>query len=61
MQLDGVLIHRRRSLSTAIAFGVVEAPGTNGMLTERAFEGDTAVHPIRCVVAHKFIVDHFGS
>jgi hypothetical protein len=56
MQFGRVLIYCRRGLGATIAFRVVEVQGTNGILAERAFKGDAAVHPIGGVVAHNFIV-----
>jgi hypothetical protein len=56
MQLGSVLVHCGCRLGAAVAVGVVEIPGGDGVLTESALEGYAAIRPIRGVVAHSFIV-----
>jgi len=56
MQFGSVLVHCGRRLGATVAFRAVEILGGDGVLAESAFECDAAVHPIRGVVAHSFIV-----
>jgi hypothetical protein len=56
MQFSRVLGDCRGGLSAAVSFGAVEIQGSDGVIAEGALEGDSAVHSIRCVIAHGSIV-----
>ena len=56
MRFSGVLIHGRRCLGAAVALRVIEIHGGDRVLAENTVERNAAVHRLRGVVPHIFIV-----
>jgi hypothetical protein len=56
MRFSGMLIHGRRCLGAAVALRVIEIHGGVRVRAENAIERNAAVHRLRGVVPHTFIV-----
>ena len=56
MRLFDMLIHGRRRLGAAVALRVIEIHGGDRVLAENTVERNAAVHRLRGVVPHTFIL-----
>jgi hypothetical protein len=61
MQFPGMLIDGCGGLGAAVAFGVVELKGVDGVVAGNALKRNAAVHGLGGVIAHKVIVVRSGA